>query len=104
MLVSFSPTAPPINIPAMTKGPRCCGFADSIRPTPAMTGSAVRISAKLVPTSDNVIGPNAAMTTDAASISPLAAPFNTIRESQQISARLRPWIAPSSIPHKGAPT
>ena len=47
-----------------------------------MTGSAVSMSAKLVPTSDKVIGPNAAITTDAASVHPLAALPRTTRENQ----------------------
>ena len=54
-------------------------------------GRAQRMSAKLVPTSDSVIGPNAATTTDAKMIQLLAEEVpSSVREPHQMRARLRP--------------
>src|ERR1700743_1250649 len=103
-LVSFNPTAAPTRRPATRKRTARRSSADKRRPSPPITGNAVRISAKLVPTSDNVIGPNAAITTDASTAHTEAEGPSSNRETHQTSARLRPWMAPSRIPQNGAPT
>src|ERR1700722_2470816 len=103
-LVSFNPTAAPIKRPATTRRTAYRSPADKIRPRHAITGNAVTISEKLVPTSDSVIGPNAAMTTDARTAHAEAEAPSNNRDIHQTRARLRPWMAPIRIPQNGAPT